>query len=566
MNTFNSLAAKYGDKIDNTHIAESFFKEFMEETEGNVNVDFIDGNNFDRISKVDFYHTDGLLKIFFYIPEDDEGIREMRKMVFPFDTYSMSIKLDKIRFVRSGDTIVGFYIQGVTDNVKSIKKFFRGSLGNTDYAEHKTEFFSSELIKLESGLLEDSIAIDTPIISCWVISKDFSINSTESRKILYELNIKRLLGRLSRCKDNLQRKNDSASCKEERQELFESTGNTLRILLETLLKLKLNHHYTLVAHNKDSYHTLLVGDLVNILLRSNLISQAERNSLQRFTQKANELSHASGIPAEVTELETMIAQLENWIAEFKTVTDKIGTIDFSASPSDADRNPPGKFIDENLFNWNFSDEIRRTVRTPNNKCLFRIKRQKDFADVFDCFERRGVYLGYDGYFYKDTAEKSLNVFSREEVLELREVIIDKSVANGYDAPTWMDINLNIELEKNETPSHLFTLDEITELMRNADDSKSNQLVIDEDGYPHLIHEQGMGSLYPVSQETWCANNWYVGKNSSLSDAEPSYHLCLEGWLFYLTTGKGFYSDLYPKIDVESTIAEIMCMTSNTATE
>lgn len=566
METFRKLADKYGNSIDDTLSAEIFFNELMQETEGCVNVDFIDGNNFDRIQKVEFNHTYGILKLYFHLPEKDEEMRQMRKMAFPFDTYSMTVKLDKIRFVKSGDKIIGFYIQGFTDHKRCIKKTFRGSLGNIDYVEHKTEFYASDLLKRESGLIEDTVSIDTPIISCWVIPKDFFISTTESRRILYELNLKRLHNRLSRCQKNHPEKNSTASSKEERQELFETTGNTLRNLLESLLKLKLNYYYSSALRKVDAYHQLLVGDLINILTRLNVISDEEKKVIQNFVLKANELSHASGIPAKVEELESMFDQLDRWIKDFKAVTDKIGTFDPSFSSKNANANTPDEFIKQNLPNWDFSEEIKNSVRAKSGKCLFRIKREKDFFNPLDFFDGKGIYLQSDGKFHESESGNALKIFSREEALTFRENIISKVSQtcqnNGYDIPSSLSLNLNIELEKNGIPSHLFTLDEIRDLMRKADDSKYNQLVIDEDGYPHLVQEQGMGSLYPVSQETWCPYNWYVGENSSLSDAEPSYHLCLEGWLFYLTTGQRFYSDLYPNIDVETTIAKIKSLMSD----
>ncbi|WP_337393962.1 hypothetical protein [Alistipes communis] len=48
---FHQLSEKYQNSIDDTRIAEQFFNDFMALTEGQVNTDFIDGNNFDHIEK-----------------------------------------------------------------------------------------------------------------------------------------------------------------------------------------------------------------------------------------------------------------------------------------------------------------------------------------------------------------------------------------------------------------------------------------------------------------------------------------------------------------------------------
>ena len=90
-------------------------------------------------------------------------------------------------------------------------------------------------------------------------------------------------------------------------------------------------------------------------------------------------------------------------------------------------------------------------------------------------------------------------------------------------------------------------------MASADDSINNKLVIDENGYAKLINNPRLGHLYPVSQETWCAGNRYVGKHSSLSDAKPSYESCLLAWLDFLQKEKPVYISNYTTLDDESKI-------------
>jgi hypothetical protein len=82
------------------------------------------------------------------------------------------------------------------------------------------------------------------------------------------------------------------------------------------------------------------------------------------------------------------------------------------------------------------------------------------------------------------------------------------------------------------------------LMLEADDGVNNKLVIDEDGYAHIIQQIDLGNTYPVSQETWCAGNNYVGTKSKLSDLHDSYVLSLHNWLKYLKTGHNVYGDLW----------------------
>ena len=95
-------------------------------------------------------------------------------------------------------------------------------------------------------------------------------------------------------------------------------------------------------------------------------------------------------------------------------------------------------------------------------------------------------------------------------------------------------------------------------MRNADDNNFNKLVIDEDGYAHIIQNPEQGLLYPVTQETWAVGNMYVGKNSSLHDLHDSYVLCMHLWLAYLETGRQMYDDVYrPDDNIDKVIEEVL---------
>ena len=90
-----------------------------------------------------------------------------------------------------------------------------------------------------------------------------------------------------------------------------------------------------------------------------------------------------------------------------------------------------------------------------------------------------------------------------------------------------------QLRRTGNPSHLFTKEEIKEVMQAADDRLNNMLVIDEFGYAHIISDLENGNSYPVRLESWDAGNNYVGKYSQLHTLDDSYTMALEGWLEYL---------------------------------
>ena len=221
-----------------------------------------------------------------------------------------------------------------------------------------------------------------------------------------------------------------------------------------------------------------------------------------------------------------------------------------------------KYINENLKKWNFNVAIAVTDKnTSSCSCTYRMRIQHTFIG-WDFFNKEADYLCKDGYI-KTLNEKEvseiLEINSRENVIALIKAINDKiksdCEAQGLDKEQAY-LLWDIDIIRKNKPPHLFTLDEIKKLMADADDSKNNKLVIDENGCAHIITIPGPTYLYPVSIETWCAGNGYVGQNSSLSDAEPAYHLCLSLWLDYLNTGKKQYDDYYTQIDVNKTIEEI----------
>ena len=100
----------------------------------------------------------------------------------------------------------------------------------------------------------------------------------------------------------------------------------------------------------------------------------------------------------------------------------------------------------------------------------------------------------------------------------------------------------IELKRGKkSPTHLFTQDEILDEMKKANDRVTNVLVIDDDGYAHIISRLEDKELYPVTIESWSPRNNFVGKYSSFDELMPAYLSALEGWLDYLQTGNHVYS-------------------------
>jgi len=206
-------------------------------------------------------------------------------------------------------------------------------------------------------------------------------------------------------------------------------------------------------------------------------------------------------------------------------------------------NPPQDYITSNYEKWCFYDCY---VEAPCNsvycKFAFEFNLPSD-KNIFDfLMTDNKLYLCTDGYIKpvnnSDDSE-IFYVFNRETAISIASTIVNKikkiCTDSGYEEP--MENLLSIKISKLVSrPKHIFTKDEIKEAMIKADDRVDNQLVVDENGYVHIIQELRYRNTYPVALESWDARNCYVGKYSKLSTLDDNYIMCLQGWLSYLKRG------------------------------
>ncbi len=204
----------------------------------------------------------------------------------------------------------------------------------------------------------------------------------------------------------------------------------------------------------------------------------------------------------------------------------------NSKTTEKEPNYPDEFIEKNYSKWCFY-ELIKGYDTNKNLCKYYIEftyhRSFDLSSLLDC---SAYYLCKDGHFRK--LEKDNNdVFSINDRnlaikigISIELEIIKICSKNGFDEP--FENLVSIVLDRNHfKPSHMFTKSEIENEMRNADDRYSNQLVIDEYGYAHVIRNNIYGHTYPVSLEEWHAGNLYVGKYSKLNTLDDNYKICLE---------------------------------------
>lgn len=552
---FQEFADIYNDSINDIETADLFFNDFMGQTGGWVIVDFLDSDNWDCIRKVDVDKQNGLIWFYWQIPSGDPLEEKMRKMVFPFGYYGMCLKFDNIRFLKGKrNRCFGIIVNGYTIRERNIKGFTKNGGWEIKGMDATSSFFSTSVVREKDGVFQHWRFMNTPISSFWIIPKCLNVHPQDSEMLLYMYGVEM-------CENNLKiaynkaKKMDKASKEEQRTEI-KASAHDMRTVAESLFKLIVCFYQKELPqkgynYKVRDYNLSTLGDLEDPLKKTLFKDDIERSRINEITTIANDLSHDSGNPVYFEDLITLFNDITYFIKDFKSrIMQKWHEITVIHS----DKPSPRDFVKANYRRFCFIDEINENVHKTNGKISFKIKTQ--IGTFVNLFGNNGEeVLCCDGYIRntKEAGIDILKVWDRSEVIALLDKMHQKVTAicdaKGYDTEAYsLGISFEAKLKKEGTPSHLFTEKEIEELMRNADDEYNNKLVIDEDGYAHIIQNPLLGVLYPVSQETWCAGNMYVGRNSSLSDLHDSYVLCMHLWLAYLETGQYMYDDYYVSDD------------------
>jgi len=566
---FQEFADIYGDTINDIEIAEQFFEDFMKQTEGKVIVDFLDTDNWDCIRKVDVDKQNQLIWFYWQMPSGDSIEEAMRKMFLPLEYYGMCLKFNNVRFLRGKrNRCFGIVVNGYTIQKKDVERFAKNSSWEIKRMNSTSSFFSTSVIREKDGEYQHIRFMNTPISSFWIIPKRLNVYPQDSEKLLYMYGVERCENELKDAHNRV--KGLDTSKKEKQRKAIKVSAHDMRTAAESLFKLIVCFYHQELQdkyhYRVSDYNLSMLGDLANPLKKIIFRKDFERIKINEITTIANDLSHDSGNPVLLKDLDTLIQNITYFVKDFKSRIIQKGhevTVIYNDRPS------PHNFVREKFRSFCFIDEINEIVHKNVGKISFMIKTQiGKFVDIFGM--NGDEVLCKDGYIRnsKEDGIEILKVWDRDEVITLLDKMYQKVITecqtNGYDTKSYsLGISFDAKLKKEGVPNHLFTESEIEDLMRNADDEKNNKLVIDEDGYALIIQDSKQGSLYPVSQETWCAGNLYVGKNSSLSDLHDSYVLCMHLWLSYLETGQQMYDDFYiPDDGLDKVIEEVKKYYSN----
>ncbi len=564
---FQEFADIYNDTINDIETADLFFKDFMEQTEGKVIVDFLDTDNWDCIRKIDVDKRNGLVWLYWQIPSANPIVEKMRHMVFPLGYYGMCLKFDNVRFVKGKRNMcIGIIVNGYTIREKNVKGFAKNGGWIVSSMDSASSFFSTCVVRERSGVSQYWRFMTTPISSFWIIPKRINIHPQDSEKLLYMFGVEKCEKELKVALDKTRRVHKLG--KEEQRKEIKTAAHDMRTIAESLFKLILCFHQEKYQYKISNYDDLTLGHLTSPLKKTIYKNDIEQSLIDEIPRLANDMSHDSGNPIDVKNLDTLFKDITYFVSDFKSRIIQKG---HEVTAIHSDKPSPHDYVKTNYKSFCFIDEINEIVRKKNGKISFKIKPQIGTFVAINLLEENGEeVLCNDGYIRntKEVGIEILKVWDRNEVIELLDKMYQKVImicdSNGYDTESYsLGISFEGELKKEDAPSHLFTESEIETLMRNADDEYNNKLVIDEDGYAHIIQNPQQGLLYPVAQETWNAGNMYVGKKSSLLDLHDSYVLCMHLWLAYIETGRHMYDDYYVTDDgLDKVIEKVKCYYSN----
>lgn len=561
LSVFQKFADIYNDSINDINAAEKFFKEFQEETGGTVIVDMLDTDNWDCIRKIEVDKANGLVWLYWQILNEDPIENMMRKVAFPLDYYGMCLKFDNVRFVRGKKgKCYGICVNGFTIKEKKVKGFATAGGWEVKGIDNKSSFFATNVVRVKDGVSQFWRFMNTPISSFWIIPKGINVRPQDSEKYLYQIGTVRCEKKIKEAFDGLVRI-DKVN-EDKKRTMLKSAGNEMRNAAENLFKLIMCFHMDECHFTVKNYDDLLLGDLTNPLKKKIYAAEQERKYIEEITRIANDLSHDSGNPVSLKELGILYVDLQYFIKDFKREIILKGRA--IAIPQTSGKPSPKEYVKDHFQETCFAKEIGETVKQTTGKISFTIEAQLgSFVDIFG--DKGKILLCEDGLFRNSKVinnDMILKVWDRGEVITLTDKIYEtvkkQCEDNGFDTESYsLGLSLDAKLKKEENPSHLFTEEEIKDLMVNADDDQNNKLVIDEDGRAQIIQDHTQGKLYPVSQETWCAGRRYVGKGSKLTDLHDSYVLCMHLWLDYLLTGESQYDDYFrPDDALEEIVAKI----------
>lgn len=283
---FNKIHQEIGKNlITDTREFETFLNNLISQTAGLVIVDFLDAGNWDNIKSFEINHETRRVNINWHdyrkAHESDED-KNMRSMVFPGDVDGLTFDFQELRLIKIGDISI-FSFRGYAVSSREVEKIMKKDTEQFKLVDD-SDNFSVETVRKINGEWQTYKYLNTPIFSTLIIPKDLNISASISKKILFAFN-------LDNSKERINKVDSDLTTGEDEIDFICEKANTLRRIMENILKIECCYRYRQIRVKK-SYSELLLGDLVGLI--KDFRSEAEKSNLNSIVRLANELSHDSG--------------------------------------------------------------------------------------------------------------------------------------------------------------------------------------------------------------------------------------------------------------------------------
>ncbi len=287
---FIEIADKFGRSPITDHDSINlFFDTLRSKLGGLVILDFLDMSNWDRIENFSLDKSTGILSLTWHDYRhkvESESEKEMRQMAFPASLYTCALQVKSVvPLVGSSQAI--FVINGYAKTEKEIRKLYPGAADEVKILDDS--FFAKRVVRRVGHDIEIIDFHCAPIFSLAIVPKQSGLGSHHSKQILYTHNFRGALSRMNAVVAALDR------IDEEDHDGIAEKVNTSRRIMEFVLKVECCSRELKLT---KSYSQVLLGDLIGKV--KPLKESSVQTLLGKFAELANEFSHDSGKPIEIS--------------------------------------------------------------------------------------------------------------------------------------------------------------------------------------------------------------------------------------------------------------------------
>ena len=507
---------------------------------GSINLDFIDEDNWDRIVRFALDRNNNLLYLYYHEPKNGKNNQVSNDNS---TTCALVVSLQCIEIVQDktyGPIAVA--IKGRNVQSKALKKLMSSNGYAISSIDSSTEFFADDVVREKNGVKEYIRFLNTPIISFWIIDKSFYIHPQDSLKALYIYNLHLLEMRTNVVESDLISIQQKSYTGEILEDKICASGNTLRRIAESFFKLMLSYHIDKIKRwdkfKCEDYNKYYLGDL-ETLLKGNVFSEIDdKTRIHSIVTDANELSHDTGHPVELSTATRLLTDIRHYFNVFRGQV-KNNDRDKHLHELVPKKPSPESFIIQKWSSWDFHDLLSCQPLQQAAKIAYSIT--FDIGFMHSIFEPSRS-LAADGKIFEHDLfdkEKQILIGNRQEAIRVCDEINNRVSAmcknEGYDDESVsLFFHASIERNRIEYPTRLFTIQDIRDVLKNADTTHENWLVVDEDGKPSLLSERKLAMLYPVRSPWWEKGSIEIGKNVTDDVVEHAYRKALCQWYVYIT--------------------------------